>query len=80
METGPTTEISIAARVLAHIQSGGDVQITTYTRSTYYKGSKHADMFRIGKDGNLYVQHGRSWNCLTSMRGTHSLVTIYAYA
>jgi hypothetical protein len=44
-------------------QKNGVVQVTTYLRSTVYK-HKHADMFRQGKSGSIYVQRGRNWDCI----------------
>ena len=46
------------------LQSGGVVQVTTYTRSTLYQ-AKHSGMFSARKDG-VYVQSGKSVVCLNS--------------
>ena len=48
----------------AHLAAGGSVQVSTYAKSTIYS-PKHAGMFKTGKDGNLYVQRGKHWDCLS---------------
>ena len=55
-----------------HLSNGGLVQVTTYLKSTIYK-QKHSGMFRE-KSGNLEVQHGKTFNCLSM--GTRMLVKI----
>lgn len=52
-------------RIKEHLAGDGDVfvQVTTYAKSILYK-RQHAEMFKTGKDGLLYVQRGKSWDCL----------------
>jgi hypothetical protein len=47
-----------AAILNAALAEGRHVQVTTCTRSTLY-APKHAGWFSEGKDGSLYVRHGR---------------------
>jgi hypothetical protein len=51
-----------AARIRAHLASGGKVVVGTYTRATVYSG-KHDDLFRATRSG-LYVRRGRGWDCI----------------
>lgn len=53
-----------AEELNAALASGRHVQVTTYTRSTLY-GPKHAGWFSTGKDGTLYVRHGKGRNALS---------------
>lgn len=65
---------AITAETLnAHLRAGGVVQITTYTKSTLYT-SKHAGWFIDGKDGAVYVRHGRGKVCI--VEGGRALVGI----
>lgn len=52
-----------AERLNGHLSKGGMVQITTYAKSTMYD-SRHAGWFSEGKDGFLYLRHGRGRVCL----------------
>lgn len=48
--------------IVANLEAGNSVSITTYTKSTNYK-AKHIAMFKIvGKD--VFVQRGKSWDCI----------------
>jgi hypothetical protein len=51
-----------AARITAHLTSGGKVVVGTYTRATIYSW-KHADSFRATHSG-LYVRNGKHWDCI----------------
>ncbi len=42
--------------------NGGFVRVGTYTRYSDYK-AKHREMFKLGKSGDLYIQHGKRWDC-----------------
>lgn len=46
-----------------NLEAGRMVQIATNTRATRFK-RQHLDMFKVGRDGNLYVQRGKAWDCL----------------
>lgn len=69
MATTETTEKPMsAATINDHLERGGFVQITTYTRSTVYS-RKNAGQF-FDRDGNTFVRRGRkSVDCLTMMGG-----------
>ena len=54
-----------AARLNAHLASGGVVQVTTWARSTLYN-VKHAGWFSENIKGELYVTHKRGKVCLGS--------------
>ena len=58
-----------------HLENGGTVVVSTYLRATCYR-KRHAGMFSTGRDGNLYVQHGRGKNCLSMNSGRQLLVAI----
>jgi hypothetical protein len=71
-----TNEQMIAGRFLRthkgrklfnHIQAtfatGLRVQISTYTKATLY-GPKHAGMFKLAKNGDVFVQRGKNWDCI----------------
>ena len=60
--------MAVYEEIRNHLLSGGAVQITTYLRSTVYK-TKHADMFRIGNSGALYVQRGENLDCIGTSNG-----------
>jgi hypothetical protein len=51
-----------AAKIDAHLASGGKVLVGTYTRVTVYS-RKHADMFRATSSG-LCVRRGTHWDCI----------------
>jgi hypothetical protein len=51
-----------AARIAAHLNSGGKVVVATYTRASVYS-RKHADMFRATSSG-LHVRTGKRWDCI----------------
>lgn len=44
-----------------HLNNGGVVVISTYTKSTQYE-KKHADMFKVGGDGSPLVQRGKNFD------------------
>ena len=48
-------------RIITHLKAGGMVQITTHLKSTVFD-SRHADMFKVGKDGSPLVQRGKNWD------------------
>lgn len=50
-----------------HLRSDGVVQVTTYTRSVLYR-KRHTGMF-AERDGQLHVQRGRQWDCLSTRLG-----------
>lgn len=50
------------AWVIAHLEAGRMVQLTTYTRATRYT-KKHAAMFKATRAG-AFVQRGKSWDCI----------------
>lgn len=71
----PTTTVysgSAADKANAHLEAGGVIQITTYTRSTLYS-QKHAGWFFM-RGSNLHVKAGRGSNCLSL--GDRTLVSI----
>lgn len=49
------------AWIVAHLEAGRSVQITTATRATRYT-AKHVGMFKATKSG-AYVQRGKAWDC-----------------
>ena len=51
-----------AAKIAAHLTSGGKVLVCTYTRATVYS-RRHADMFRA-TSSRLYVRKGTHWDCI----------------
>jgi hypothetical protein len=51
-----------AAKIAAHLTSGGRVLVGTYTRAIVYSG-KHVDLFRATSSG-LYVRKGKHWECI----------------
>jgi len=51
-----------AARIAAHLASGGKVVVGTHTRATLYSG-RHAELFRATRFG-LYVRSGKRWECI----------------
>jgi hypothetical protein len=54
--------------IVANLEAGNTVSLTTYTRSVNYK-PKHVAMFKItGKD--VWVQRGKSWDCINGVRVT----------
>lgn len=54
--------------ILANLDAGNTVSVTTYTRSVNYK-PKHRAMFKIvGRD--VLVQRGKSWDCINLCRIT----------
>ena len=68
--------MTIADEINGHLTDGGVVIMSTYTQARQYE-SKHAGMFFMGDDGELYVKHGRGKECLTS--GGRLLVSLKAY-
>ena len=51
-----------AAKIAAHLASGGKVVVGTYTRATVFSG-RHAELFRATRSG-LYVRSGKHWDCI----------------
>lgn len=51
-----------AAKIAAHLGSGGKVVVGTYTQATIYS-SRHASLFRANSSG-LYVLSGKRWDCI----------------
>jgi hypothetical protein len=51
------------AKIQDTLNAGGIVMMSTYTKHTQYE-KKHIDMFRCTKDG-VYVQRGKSWDCIS---------------
>lgn len=49
--------------IVSHIRAGGAVNICTHLR-TVKMTAKHAEMIKIGKSGSVYLQSGKSWNCI----------------
>lgn len=49
--------------ITENLEAGRMVQITTRARATRFK-RQHLGMFKVGRDGNLYVQRGKAWDCL----------------
>lgn len=48
--------------ILANLDAGNSVSVTTYTRSVNYK-PKHRAMFKLrGRD--VLVQRGKAWDCI----------------
>jgi hypothetical protein len=52
----------LMARMNACWNAGGFVRIGTYTRYTDYK-TKHREMVKMGKSGDIYTQRGKHWDC-----------------
>lgn len=55
----------IAEALNAHLEAGGAVQVTTYLRSTLYRGQPFAGWFTVDQAGELYVKRGRTRDCLS---------------
>lgn len=55
--------------ILANLEAGNSVSLTTYTRSVNYK-AKHKDMFKLGASGSVYVQRGKAWDCIDGSKIT----------
>lgn len=54
--------------IIANLEAGNSVSLTTYTRSVNYK-AKHVGMFKIvGRD--VFVQRGKAWDCINGCRIT----------
>lgn len=51
-----------AARIAAHLDSGGTVIVATCTHATVYS-KRHAGMFRATRSG-LLVRSGKRWDCI----------------
>jgi len=51
-------------RIQEHLRQGGTVIVATAWRATRYSKPKHAESFRVGGDGDLYVRRGRGWDCI----------------
>lgn len=49
--------------ITANLKAGNSIQITTYTKSVVYK-AKHVDMFKLAANGDVFVQRGKSWDCV----------------
>jgi hypothetical protein len=65
-----------AAELNAWIDRGFTVLILTATQTRSYKRSAGGDTFKRGKDGNLYIRRGRSWDRLTFDGGNRFLVKV----
>lgn len=52
------------ARILAPLKTGKRIVIGTTVRSVRYT-PKLIDMFKLGASGDVYVQRGKGWDCLT---------------
>lgn len=48
--------------IMANLDAGNSVSVTTYTRSVSYK-AKHKDMFRL-RGSDVLVQRGKTWDCI----------------
>jgi hypothetical protein len=55
--------------ILANLEAGNSVSVTTYTRSVNYK-AEHKTMFKLGVSGSVYVQRGKNWDCIDLCRIT----------
>jgi len=51
-----------AAKIAAHLASGGKVVVETCNRATVYS-RRHAGLFRATSSG-LLVRNGRHWDCI----------------
>jgi hypothetical protein len=51
----------LIAKIQAHLQDDGVVQITTYLHSTLYD-KRHMTYFRVGADGSPLVRAGKRWD------------------
>jgi hypothetical protein len=54
--------------IVANLEAGNSVSLTTYTRSVNYK-AKHKDMFKLA-GSSVYVQRGKHWDCIDLCRVT----------
>jgi len=54
-----------AKKLNDHLEAGGVVQVTTYTKSTLYK-QRHTGWFTESAKGELFVQRGRGKDCLAT--------------
>jgi hypothetical protein len=60
------------------LEAGGIIELRSRTKLWEYR-KKHAGMFYMGADGNLYVKRGKSADCLSSCNGTRLLVSVGFY-
>jgi hypothetical protein len=70
---------SMADEINNHLKNNGVVMVSTYGRATQYE-KKHAGMFAMKSDGNLYVRRGKRFDCLTTCKGKMLLVSIKFYS
>jgi hypothetical protein len=49
--------------IISHLKNNGIVYICTYTRATKLT-KKHIGMIKISKNGSVYMQSGKKWNCI----------------
>ena len=54
--------------IVANLEAGNSVSLTTYTRSVNYK-AKHKAMFKLA-GSSVYVQRGKNWDCIDLCRVT----------
>jgi len=56
-------EKTLIDQIVEHLEAGGVVQITTYTKSWIYDGAKYgaklSPMFKTGSDGHPMVKQGK---------------------
>ena len=56
------------AAIVAHLEAGRTVYISTYTRSVKCT-KKHAGMFKAARNG-AYIQSGKRWDCIDGCKVT----------
>lgn len=65
-DTESLDAVAYAAKLNAHLESGGVVQVTTYLRSTIYDGPKYAGWFTASGD-SLFVRRGKGRDCINGV-------------
>ena len=56
------------AAIVAHLEAGRTVYISTYTRSIKCT-KKHTGMFKAARNG-AYIQSGKRWDCIDGCKIT----------
>ena len=54
---------AVYERIIETLNMGGVVQLYNSMRVVNYS-QKHVGMFKLGNDGSMYVQRGKSWDCI----------------
>lgn len=63
MAASETWQAQTYRRICKCLEANGFVMVRTYSRAWECK-KKHLPLFSLGKDGRLYLQHGRRRDCI----------------